>query len=231
MDWTSRGIDDAGVWQARRPVSAILAVAGAVVLAVTGVACSHGSGASTSIAVSGAGGNSGSGCPTQGVGGDTLAPPCASPAGASIGGTDGTPNPAAQSPPSSRGIALSAPSGTRTTPSALGISGPITPRPTPPSPGISGPIAPSSPAPPAQVTAISPATGTGAGGDSVTIIGSGFTNATEVYFGAVSAVVTANSYTEITAISPPGTGIVYVTVVTPNGTSTPSPGDQFSYVS
>jgi len=79
------------------------------------------------------------------------------------------------------------------------------------------------------VTAISPATGTGAGGDSVTITGSGFTGATAVDFGGVSAVMTANSDTEITATSPPGSGTVDVTVATPSGTSATSAADQFTY--
>jgi IPT/TIG domain-containing protein len=79
------------------------------------------------------------------------------------------------------------------------------------------------------VTAISPSSGAGAGGDSVTITGSGFTGATEVDFGNVSAAMTVVSDTEITATSPPGSGTLDVTVVTPHGTSPTSPADQFSY--
>jgi hypothetical protein len=79
------------------------------------------------------------------------------------------------------------------------------------------------------VTAVSPASGSAAGGDSVTITGSGFTNATEVAFGGASAQITNESDTEITVTSPPGSGTVDVTVMTPAGTSAPSPADQFSY--
>jgi hypothetical protein len=82
----------------------------------------------------------------------------------------------------------------------------------------------------AQVTAISPASGSALGGDSVTITGSGFTGATAVDFGNASAPQkTVDSDTQITATTPPGNGTVDVTVVTPIGTSSPSPADQFSY--
>ncbi len=80
-----------------------------------------------------------------------------------------------------------------------------------------------------QLTAISPASGIGAGGDGVTITGSGFTGAKEVDFGGLSAVMTVDSDTKITATSPPGSGTVDVTVVTPHGTSVTSPADHFSY--
>jgi hypothetical protein len=80
-----------------------------------------------------------------------------------------------------------------------------------------------------QVTAISPASGSALGGDSVTITGSGFTGATAVDFGSVSAQMTVDSDTEITATSPPGNGTVDVTVVTAAGTSSTSPSDQFGY--
>lgn len=83
-----------------------------------------------------------------------------------------------------------------------------------------------------QVTAISPASGSALGGDSVTITGSGFTGATAVDFGNASAPQeTVDSDTQITATTPPGNGTVDVTVVTPIGTSSPSPADQFSYQS
>ena len=95
---------------------------------------------------------------------------------------------------------------------------PISPTPTPPHPSALP-----------QVTGISPATGAAAGGDSITISGSGFTGATEVDFGGVSAVITAISDTEITATSPPGSGTVDITVVTPSGTSFTGAADQFSY--
>ena len=79
------------------------------------------------------------------------------------------------------------------------------------------------------VTAVSPVTGAGTGGDSVTITGSGFADATAVDFGGVSAVMTVSSDNEITATSPPGSGTVDVTVATPSGTSATSAADQFTY--
>jgi hypothetical protein len=98
--------------------------------------------------------------------------------------------------------------------------------------------APPPPPPPAgpSVTAVANATtggaGTDAGGDTVTVTGSGFTGATDVQFGGVSAQsFNVDSDTQVTAVSPagsPGTS-VDVTVVTPAGTSAASAADQFSY--
>jgi hypothetical protein len=212
MDWTRRSGDGAGAWQARCP-AAILAVAGAMVLALAGVGCSHGTGPANIVAE-----GSGSGCPTKGVGGDTQPPLCASPTGGSNSGTNGINNPVGVSGPAT------APASGNISPHAE-----VTP-------SISGPVAPSSPPPseataPPQVSAVSPATGAAVGGDSVTITGSGFTGATEVDFGDTSASMTVVSDTQITATSPPGSGIVDVTVVTPNGASATGPGDQFSYSS
>ena len=80
------------------------------------------------------------------------------------------------------------------------------------------------------VTAISPLSGAGAGGTTVTVTGSGFTGATSVQFGASSAsTMTIVSDTQITATSPAGSGTVDVTVATPAGTSATSPADQFTY--
>ncbi len=57
------------------------------------------------------------------------------------------------------------------------------------------------------ITDVSPDTGPADGGTTVTIIGSGFTSAGSVIFGSVAATgFTINSDTEITAVSPPGTG-------------------------
>jgi IPT/TIG domain-containing protein len=82
-----------------------------------------------------------------------------------------------------------------------------------------------------HVTALSPGMGAFIGGTTVTITGSGFTGATEVDFGGVKAPrMTVDSDSEITATSPTGaSGPVHVTVVTPKGTSTTSPADQFRY--
>jgi len=86
-------------------------------------------------------------------------------------------------------------------------------------------------APPA-VTSISPATGSSAGGTTVTISGINLTGATSVSFGTTAAAgFTVNSSTGITAVSPPGsTGTVDIRVVTPGGVSAASGADQFIYV-
>ena len=80
------------------------------------------------------------------------------------------------------------------------------------------------------VTSVAPASGVEAGGTSVTVTGTGFTGATDVGFGATPATsFTVVSDTEITAVSPPGTGMVDVRVTGPGGTSAVSAGDQFTY--
>jgi hypothetical protein len=81
------------------------------------------------------------------------------------------------------------------------------------------------------VTSISPASGTAAGGTTVTITGTGFTGATVVKFGSSTATFTVNSNTSITATSASGTGVVDVTVTTPGGTSQAVTGDHFTYTS
>ncbi len=82
------------------------------------------------------------------------------------------------------------------------------------------------------VTGVTPASGLAVGGTTVTIAGTGFTGATAVKFrGTAATTFTVNSATEITATSPPGTGVVDVTVVTPGSTSPVNrPGDQFTYL-
>ena len=87
---------------------------------------------------------------------------------------------------------------------------------------------------PPVVTGISPASGKPAGGDTVTITGSGFTGATGVQFGSIAAAtatVRVVSDTEITVTSPApaSLGTVNVTVTTPGGTSATSAADQFTY--
>jgi hypothetical protein len=86
---------------------------------------------------------------------------------------------------------------------------------------------------PAVVTGVSPTVGTAAGGNSVTITGSGFLGATSVQFGTVKApAMTVSSDTQITATSPAGSpGIVDVTVTNRAGSSAISTADQFTYIS
>jgi hypothetical protein len=80
------------------------------------------------------------------------------------------------------------------------------------------------------VTGIAPDTGSAGGGDTIVVTGSGFTGATDVGFDFTSAsAMTVDSDTQITAISPAGTGTVDITVTTPAGTSAVSQDDQFTY--
>jgi hypothetical protein len=81
------------------------------------------------------------------------------------------------------------------------------------------------------VDSVIPNSGPTAGGTSVTIGGTNFTAATAVAFGTAAATTyTVNSATQITAMSPPGPGVVDVTVTTANGTSAPSSADLFTYL-
>ncbi|MDP3377013.1 MAG: IPT/TIG domain-containing protein, partial [Brevundimonas sp.] len=81
------------------------------------------------------------------------------------------------------------------------------------------------------VTALSPTSGSAAGGTIVTLTGTGFTGATAVSFGATAAsAFTVNSATSITATAPAGTGTVDVTVTTAAGTSaTAGSGNDYTY--
>jgi hypothetical protein len=82
-----------------------------------------------------------------------------------------------------------------------------------------------------SVTGVAPSSGPTAGGTTVTITGTGFTDATAVRFGGAAAGFTVNSDTGITATSPAGlAGEVDITVVTAGGTSATNSFDRFSYV-
>ena len=81
---------------------------------------------------------------------------------------------------------------------------------------------------PPTVTAVSPAIGPA--GTSVTITGTNFGGRITVAFGATQVTsFNVNSATSITAIAPPGTGTVDVTVTTPGGPSSISTLDHFTY--
>ena len=86
---------------------------------------------------------------------------------------------------------------------------------------------------PPTVASISPATGSSAGGTSVTITGTGFACGADfsVQFGSAFAVSTLVGPTQITATSPPGLGTVDVTVSTEGGTSATSGASKFVYTS
>jgi len=82
------------------------------------------------------------------------------------------------------------------------------------------------------VTSVSPTVASSGGGSVVTIIGTGFTTATEVDFGTVTVEsLTLNSDTSITVTAPPqSAGTVDVTVTSAGGTSAVASGDRFTYV-
>ncbi len=70
------------------------------------------------------------------------------------------------------------------------------------------------------VTGVSPATGPAAGGTLVAIHGTNLEDATMVSFGGVAGMISSDSGSQITVVSPPGSGTVDVAVTTPGGTST-----------
>jgi hypothetical protein len=80
------------------------------------------------------------------------------------------------------------------------------------------------------VTAVSPGSGSTAGGTAVTLTGGSFTGASGVFFGNTPATAfTLNSDSSITATAPPqAAGTVDITVTTPSGTSATSTADQFT---
>ncbi|MGW5443166.1 IPT/TIG domain-containing protein [Streptomyces asiaticus] len=81
---------------------------------------------------------------------------------------------------------------------------------------------------PPVISSVSPAAGSPGGGTPVTLTGSNFTQATTVRFGPNYALsYTVVSATQITAVAPPGSGTVQITVTTPAGTSN---GVAFGYV-
>jgi hypothetical protein len=82
------------------------------------------------------------------------------------------------------------------------------------------------------VTALSPKSGSPAGGTLVKITGTGLTGATDVMFGSAEAYIVAiNSNTSMSVEAPPGSvGAVNVTVTTPGGTSAITSKDRFSYL-
>ena len=90
---------------------------------------------------------------------------------------------------------------------------------------------PGAPAAP-TVTGLNPTSGSTAGGNQVTLTGTGFTGATAVTFGATAATsFSVQSATQILATAPAhAAGPVNVTVTTPAGTSTTGAGNQYTYV-
>ena len=75
--------------------------------------------------------------------------------------------------------------------------------------------------PPAPtISGFTPTSGSTAGGTSVTISGTNLAGTTSVTFGTNAAAITAKTAGSITVTSPPGTGLVALTVTTPGGTVT-----------
>jgi alpha-tubulin suppressor-like RCC1 family protein len=80
------------------------------------------------------------------------------------------------------------------------------------------------------IATVSPASGATEGGTLVKITGANLSGATEVKFGSTrAATFTVNSPTSLNAVSPAGNGTIDITVTTPEGTSTTSTADQFTY--
>ena len=80
------------------------------------------------------------------------------------------------------------------------------------------------------VIKVSPSKGAGKGGKTVTIVGHNFTDVTNVKFGSSFAQsFTVISPTKIKAVTPPGTDVVNVSVITKSGTSSPFAGNQYTY--
>jgi IPT/TIG domain/Regulator of chromosome condensation (RCC1) repeat len=81
------------------------------------------------------------------------------------------------------------------------------------------------------VTSVEPSSGPPSGGAAVVIRGTNFNEVTGVTFGATAATsFEVSSENEITAVSPPGSGTVEVSVTTAGGPSPSSASDQFSYM-
>ena len=84
---------------------------------------------------------------------------------------------------------------------------------------------------PPTVTGVSPATGSTAGGTSVTVTGTGFLSATGVEFGGTAGTgLTVNNDTSLTITSPAGSGTVDVTVTNIAGSSATGAADLFGYI-
>ena len=80
------------------------------------------------------------------------------------------------------------------------------------------------------ITAISPSGGAAAGGTTITITGTNLGTPTAVAFGAVAAASFAGvSATQAFAVSPAGTGAVFVTLTTGGGTSATGAASTFTY--
>ena len=82
---------------------------------------------------------------------------------------------------------------------------------------------------PPRITALSAASGPAAGGNQVTITGSGFTGALAVSFGAGTGSFSVSNDTTIVANVPPGHGTVDISVLGANGPSAIVPAGRYAY--
>ena len=134
--------------------------------------------------------------------------------GVSFGGTDGT---------------ITADSATQITVTSPGGSGTVDVTVTTPA-GTSGAVQFTYVTPPPDVTSVDPSSGPTSGGTTVTITGTDLSDATAVSFGGAAAKILTDSATEITVVSPEGSGTVDITVTTSAGTSPITAADRFTYV-
>jgi hypothetical protein len=83
------------------------------------------------------------------------------------------------------------------------------------------------------VSAVTPNSGSGLGGDTLVVTGSGFTGTTAVNVGTTAAPsFNVVSDTVLEVVTPSGvTGTAHITVTTPSGTSATSSADQFTFAS
>jgi hypothetical protein len=80
------------------------------------------------------------------------------------------------------------------------------------------------------ITKLAPKKGAAVGGTEVKIKGKNLLEVVAVRFGGVeSEGITAESTESVTAIAPPGAGVVDVTVITPDGSNELSSGDRYTY--
>jgi IPT/TIG domain len=82
------------------------------------------------------------------------------------------------------------------------------------------------------VSGVGPTSGPVAGGQTVTVTGTGFTHASQVSFGTVPAsnlAVASDTQLAVTSPQAAAPGLVHVTVTTPAGTSSASPADEYTY--
>ncbi len=122
---------------------------------------------------------------------------------------------------------------TITTPAGVSTAGPAAsftyfPAPAPQPAGTQAPQPAGTQAP--QLADIQPPSGPTQGGTRVVLGGSGFTGAVAVHFGANPApYFSTDSDTQITAVTPPGTGTVSITVTTSAGISEIQSEGEFTY--